>query len=88
MEIEIITIVSIGMALQYWAIPVDANKTSILRIISAKDSGLPFTLIDYILVYGLAHIRHKLHSKEFDKEVAKFIPYWKGVDERLCGMKL
>jgi predicted metal-dependent hydrolase len=36
----------------------------------------------------MAHIKHKHHSKEFDKEVAKFIPDWKNLDEMLCGMKL
>jgi len=31
---------------------------------------------------------YRHHSKDFDMEVAKFIPDWKGIDERLCGMKL
>jgi predicted metal-dependent hydrolase len=49
---------------------------------------LPFTLIDYIIVHELVHIRHKAHSKEFYLEIAKFIPDWKERDEKLCGMKL
>ncbi|MFA6013288.1 MAG: M48 family metallopeptidase [Desulfobacteraceae bacterium] len=46
---------------------------------------LPFTLIDYIIVHELAHIKHKHHSKEFDKEVSKFIPDWKNLEEMLGG---
>jgi hypothetical protein len=57
-------------------------------IINYDAIKLPFTAIDYIIVHELAHIKHRHHSKDFDREVAKFIPDWKGVDERLCGMKL
>jgi predicted metal-dependent hydrolase len=57
-------------------------------IINSDAIKLPFTLIDYIIVHELAHIKHKSHSKEFDKEVVKFIPDWKYLDEMLCGMKL
>jgi predicted metal-dependent hydrolase len=57
-------------------------------IINSDAVKLPFTLIDYIVVHELAHIEHKHHSKEFDKEVAKFIPDWKVLDESLCGMRL
>lgn len=49
---------------------------------------LPFTLIDYIVVHELVHIKHKDHSKAFYKEVAKYIPDWEALDEKLCGMKL
>lgn len=54
-------------------------------LINSDAIKLPFTLIDYIIVHELAHIKHKHHSKEFDKEVAKFIPDWKSLDEMLCG---
>lgn len=57
-------------------------------IINSDAIKLPFTAIDYIIVHELAHIKHKHHSTEFDKEVAKFIPDWKNLDEMLCGMKL
>ncbi len=57
-------------------------------IINSDAIKLPFTLIDYIIVHELAHIKHKHHSKEFDKEVAKFIHDWKNLDEMLCGMQL
>ena len=57
-------------------------------IINSDAIKLPFTAIDYIIIHELAHIKHKHHSKEFDNEVAKFIPDWKNLDEMLCGMKL
>ena len=49
---------------------------------------LPFTLIDYIVVHELCHIKYKDHSKEFYREVAKFVPDWKSLDEKLGDMKL
>jgi len=49
---------------------------------------LPFTLINYVVVHELCHIKHKDHSKEFYKEIAKFIPDWKALDDKLCGMGL
>ena len=57
-------------------------------IINFDAVKLPFTLIDYIVVHELVHIKHKDHSKEFYKEIAKFIPEWKMLDDKLCGMKL
>ncbi len=57
-------------------------------IINHDAVKLPFTLIDYIVVHELVHIKHKDHSKEFYKEVAKYIPEWALLDEKLCGMKL
>jgi len=57
-------------------------------IINIDAIKLPFTAIDFIFIHELAHIKHKHHSKEFDNEVAKFIPDWKNLDEMLCGMKL
>ena len=57
-------------------------------IINFDAVKLPFTLIDYIVVHELIHIKHKHHSKEFYKELAKFIPEWKVLDDKLCGMKL
>jgi len=49
---------------------------------------LPFTLIDYIVVHELCHIKHKDHSKAFYRELAKYVPDWEALEERLCGMKL
>ena len=67
-----------------WGSCTSANEI----IINYDAVKLPFTAIDYIIIHELAHIKHKHHSKDFDKEVAKFIPDWKDVDSRLCGMKL
>jgi len=53
-----------------------------------KPTAIPFTLIDYIVVHELVHIKHKDHSKEFFKELGKFIPDWKVLAEKLYGMKL
>jgi len=49
---------------------------------------LTFTLIDYIVTHELVHIKHKGHSKDFYKEIAKYISEWKMLDDKLCGMKL
>jgi hypothetical protein len=57
-------------------------------IINFDAVKLPFTLIDCLLVHELVHIKHKHHSKDFYKEIAKYIPDWKALDDRLCGMKL
>ena len=57
-------------------------------IINFDAVKLPFTLIDYIVAHELVHIKHKHHSKGFHKELAKFIPDWKVLDDRLCGMKV
>ena len=35
---------------------------------------LPESLIEYVVVHELAHIKHKNHSKDFWKEVEKYLP--------------
>ncbi|MFO7716105.1 MAG: M48 family metallopeptidase [Desulfosarcina sp.] len=67
-----------------WGSCTNANEI----IINYDAIKLPFTLIDYIIVHELGHIKHKDHSKDFYREVAKHIPDWKELDEKLCGMKL
>lgn len=57
-------------------------------IINFDAVKLPFTLIDYIVIHELVHIRHKDHSKEFYQELGKFVPEWRELDGRLCGMRL
>ena len=57
-------------------------------IINFDAVKLPFTLIDYILVHELCHIKHKDHSKDFYQELGKFMPDWRELDKRLGGMKL
>ncbi len=67
-----------------WGSCTKANEV----IINFDAVKLPFTLIDYIVVHELVHIKHRDHSKDFYKEIAKFIPEWKVLDDKLCGMKL
>lgn len=67
-----------------WGSCTKANEV----IINFDAVKLPFTLIDYIVVHELAHIKHRDHSNDFYKEIAKFIPEWKVLDAKLCGMKL
>ncbi|WP_017732541.1 M48 family metallopeptidase [Nafulsella turpanensis] len=57
-------------------------------ILNTKAVKLPFTLIDYIIVHELCHTRVKNHSKEFWAELARHIPNWKELDEKVAGMKL
>ncbi|SLM31056.1 Metal-dependent hydrolase family protein [Desulfamplus magnetovallimortis] len=49
---------------------------------------LPFSLIDYIIIHELTHIKHKDHSKDFYRELSKYAPDWEDMDERLGDMKL
>lgn len=48
---------------------------------------LPFTLIDYIVVHELCHIKHKDHSKDFYRELAKYMPDWEALEERLGDIR-
>ncbi len=55
-------------------------------LINFEAVKLPFSLIDYIIVHELAHIKHKDHSKTFYREVSKFITDWQELDEKIRGM--
>lgn len=61
------------------------NNHIILNIDAIR---LPFSLIDYLIVHELTHIKIKNHSKEFWAEVSKHLPNWRLLDERMDGMKL
>ena len=67
-----------------WGSCTNANEI----IINYDAIKLPFTIIDYIIVHELAHIKHKNHSRDFYREVAKYIPDWNLLDKKLYGMKL
>lgn len=57
-------------------------------VLNTEAVKLPFTLIEYIIVHELCHTRVKNHSKEFWAELARHIPNWKELDEKVAGMKL
>lgn len=57
-------------------------------ILNTEAVKLPFTLIDYIIIHELCHTRVKNHSKEFWAELARHIPNWRELNEKVAGMKL
>lgn len=57
-------------------------------IINFDAIKLPYSLIDYIIVHELSHIRHKDHSAAFWREVEKYIPDYLELNEKMVGMKL
>jgi predicted metal-dependent hydrolase len=48
---------------------------------------LPYSLIDYLVVHELVHTKIKSHSKDFWAELARHIPNWKDLDEKMGDMK-
>lgn len=61
------------------------SNTIILNYDAVK---LPYTLIDYLIVHELCHVKIKNHSKDFWSELAKHLPNWKQLDERMEGLKM
>ena len=57
-------------------------------VINTEAVKLPFSLIDYLIVHELCHVKCKDHSKVFWTEVGKYLRNWKELDERMSGMKL
>lgn len=49
---------------------------------------LPFSLIDYLIIHELCHVKIKNHSKDFWTELSKHLPNWKELNERVEMMKL
>ena len=45
------------------------------------------SLIEYVVVHELTHIKHKNHSKEFWSEVKKFLPEYKAKEELIKGFE-
>ena len=62
-----------------------SDNTIILNYDAIK---LPFSLIDYLVVHELCHTLVKNHSKEFWALLAKHLPNWKQLDEKVNGMKM
>ena len=63
-----------------------SNKNNIL--INTEAIKLPYSLIDYLIVHELCHIKEKNHSKAFWTELSKHLSNWKALDERMSGMGL
>ncbi|MCK9421840.1 MAG: M48 family metallopeptidase [Bacteroidales bacterium] len=57
-------------------------------VINTEAIKLPFSLIDYLIVHELCHVKFRNHSKAFWAEVAKYLRNWKELDERMMGMKM
>lgn len=57
-------------------------------VINSEAIKLPFSLIDYLIVHELCHVKFKDHSKMFWAEVFKYIRNWKELDEKMRGMKM
>jgi len=57
-------------------------------VINTEAIKLPFSLIDYLIVHELCHVKYKDHSKAFWAEVRKYLRNWKDLDERMRGMKM
>jgi len=48
---------------------------------------LSSSLIEYVVIHELAHIRHKNHSKDFWAEVKRFLPEYRSKDEKIKGFE-
>ena len=57
-------------------------------VINTEAIKLPFSLIDYLIVHELCHVKYKDHSKVFWGEVGKHLRNWKVLDEKMRGMKM
>ena len=57
-------------------------------VINTEAIKLPFSLIDYLIVHELCHVKYKDHSKVFWAEVSKYLRNWKNLDERIRVMNL
>lgn len=58
------------------------SKTNgiVINIAAVK---LPFTLIDYLIVHELTHIRVKNHSRAFYAELSRHLSNWQELDQRI-----
>jgi len=57
-------------------------------VINTEAVRLPYSLIDYLIVHELCHVKFKNHSKDFWSEVGKHLRNYKELDERMQGMKI
>jgi predicted metal-dependent hydrolase len=56
------------------------RKEIIINIHAVK---LPLSLIDYIIVHELCHLLHNTHSKAFQREVEKYLPTFRDLENQL-----
>jgi predicted metal-dependent hydrolase len=57
-------------------------------VINTDAVKMPFSLIDYLIVHELCHVKYKDHSKAFWSEVGKYQRNWKDLDERMRGIRM
>ena len=57
-------------------------------VINTEAIKLPWSLIDYLILHELCHVRYKDHSKAFWAEVSKYQKKWRELDERMKEMKM
>lgn len=66
-----------------WGSCTNSNKI----IFNYEIAKLPFSLIDYVIIHELCHIKEKNHSKEFWGLVSKFVGNYETIEERLNEIK-
>jgi len=67
-----------------WGSCTDSNNI----IINVDTVKLPFSLIDYVIVHELVHIKIKNHSKEYWAELSKHIDNWQELDEKIYSLHI
>lgn len=67
-----------------WGSCTNSNKV----IFNYEIAKLPFSLIDYIIIHELCHIKEKNHSKEFWNTVGKFVLNYNELEQQLSETKL
>ncbi|GAB3560620.1 M48 family metallopeptidase [Spirosoma fluminis] len=66
-----------------WGSCTDSN----VIILNPEVVKLPYTLINYVIVHELCHVKEKSHSKAFWAELSRHLPNWKELDDRISRYK-
>lgn len=56
------------------------SNAVIINIYAVK---LPFSLLDYIVVHELCHLKHKSHTRAFWKEVETYLPSYRELEDQI-----